>query len=329
MRSSMMHFLPLNLPACHFIYTEEMEGKIAQVIEMIKPKAVICGTTRHPSPDREFLYYARLFNVRSVAVLDEWYLYRCRFYSDSEIQSMNFPDVIALPDGRALCEAINEGLPSDRCHATGSPSLSRLWELGEMWRKHPPPVPSVVGEGITLTFISETHAEDYGRTPGDSGLMGDYIGYTELTVRDSILDVLAGLDKKITFIEKKHPAAKDVLPPGNIPANVDYRVAGDVDTWELCVHSDLVIGMRSMALLEAHLLGCTVVSYQPGLVDDERCAAVRLGLVPGLREPDELINWIEGVVHTPNNSPHLERPWFARADAASRIVDLSLGVASA
>ena len=326
-RSSLLHLFPPRTPAHRLLLLEDVEGNIEPTLASNVPSAVICGTTRHESPDRDFLRCARQAGVRSVAVVDEWYNYLYRFSTSGQHDPSCLPSVIALPDEQAVREAVAEGLPVGLCQATGSPSLAATWERGKQWQVTPPQVPAVLAGARNcpvITFLSETHALDYGRGPGESGLMGAYIGYTETTVRDLILETLSRLPNDVVFVEKPHPSAQEVELPAHIPGNIDYRLARDATTWELCAHSDAVVGMRSIALLEARLLGCNVASFQPGLIGTERCTAVRLGLVPGLRACDELRNWLLVAMKEPGAQVPAKRPFFARADAADRIVQLAL-----
>lgn len=310
-------------------FAEDVEGKVESLLAAVSPTAVICGTTCHPSVDRDFLSCAKRRDVRSIAVVDEWYNYVYRFSSNSQNVLSCLPSIIALPDAQAVCEAVSEGIPVDLCHATGSPSLADIWNRGRLWQTTPPQSP-VVMEGVNgrtvIVFLSETHALDYGKRPGDSGLMGDYLGYTEIMVRDLIMNVLSLFPSEFVFIDKLHPSAYETEIPSGVPANVEYRATRDAPTLEVCAHSDAVIGMRSMALLEAGLLGCNVVSFQPGLIGVEQCSAVRLGFVKGLHTSEELYSWLcEKKMKAQTGVFFDAPPPFACAEAAKKIIQLALG----
>lgn len=327
-RSSLLHLLPQNLPEFHLLLAENVGKNIETTFESISPSVVICGTTRHSSLDRDFLSHANQVGTHSVAIVDDWFNYRYRFSTDQGDEFANLPAVIALPDEQAVREAIVEGLPAQLCYPTGSPSLAAIWDLGKHWLELPPQLPSVLqgaGHRPVVTFLSETHALDYGSRPGESGMIGAYIGYTEVMVRDLILDTFSSLSHDVLFVEKPHPSVKSTDMPHGVPCNVEYHQVRDVPTLELCFHSDAVLGMRSMALLEARLLGCNAVSYQPGLIGVEQCSAVRLGMVEGLRSSDSLLAWLRSTLKSSNTQTLLDRPFFARADAARRVVQLATG----
>jgi len=306
---------------------EDLVGGIEPFIRELRPSAVICGTTRYDSPDREAIALARKDGVPCVAVVDEWYNYFMRFSSGDDAKLPVFPDAIAVADEFARREAISEGIPQEICHATGSPSLALIAELGGAWRESPPAVPEAVGgaAGATVvTFLSETHSSDYGTSPGEIGPLGLFIGYTEQSVCHSILEALGRLPGKFVFVYRPHPSEPDFSKPKALPENVEFRMARDVPLHPLCYHSDLIFGMRSMAILEAALIGCRAASFQPGLLGPQVCTAVRLGLVPLLVDPSSLSGWIaENGFKKGRREALSPRPDFARDDAADNILRLA------
>ena len=328
--SILVSLLPPETEAYEILTVEDCMDEMEATVERVDPIAVICGTTCYPnSAELVFLQCARRRGICGVAVVDEWYNYRQRFATGSELRPLVLPDVIALPDERAVREAVSEGLPVERCVAAGSPALADVWEKGERWRVEPPGLPGVLA-GTTdrpvFVFMSETHAADNGGALGESGLLGDYLGYTETIVRDVLLELLSGLGEDVVFVEKLHPTAPTSVTPTRVPTNVDFRVARS-ETLELAAHCSAVIGMRSMALLEAKLLGCHVASFQPGLIGAERCTAVRLGLVRSISDRKEMGAWLLAALSSPREQTPSERPYFAHAAAAASIVQLTLGFA--
>lgn len=305
------------------MFIEDLAGGIEACIREVKPSAIICGTTCYESPDREALALAGRLGVPGVAVVDEWYNHLLRF---STRAGRAFPDAIAVPDDFARREAIAEGVPPEICHATGSPSLALIADLGEVWRGSPPALPGAMKgtEGATVvTFLSETHSADYGESPGHSGPLGPFLGYTEQSVCRSILETLGRLPGKFVFLYRPHPAETGFPEWPGHPANVECRMVRSGPLHPLCHHSDLVLGMRSMAILEAALIGCRVASFQPGLLGPQVCTAVRLGMVPLFGDAASLSEWInENRSKDAHRKARGPRPDFARPDAADNILRL-------
>ena len=302
---------------------------LAGLLAELRPVACICGTTRFVSPDRLLVQAARAAGVRSVVVLDEWFNYRHRFEDPATGELVYLPDAVAVQDRQAREEAAAEGVPAHICHITGSPALAELTRRARLLAAAPPKPPEILGDGAqrpVMTFLSETHAADYGTGPDSPGRLGPFIGYTEITVRQAILEALRRLGERVILVEKLHPAAPDKRDTGlDIPANVDFRSTRKTDLWTLLWHSTAVIGMRSMALLEAGILGCEALSFQPGLIGPEQCTAVRLGLIPKMDQPGEMESWLaarlgpqagrQRIIHVPD---------FAEDGAADRVINLAL-----
>jgi hypothetical protein len=299
------------------------------LLKKVRPRACICGTTRFVSPDRLLVQAARAAGVRSVVVLDEWFNYRLRFEDPDTGELVYLPDAVAVQDRQAHAGAVAEGVPAHICHITGSPALAELTRRARGLAAAPPMAPEILGNGAqrpVITFLSETHAADYGTGPDSPGRLGPFIGYTEITVRQAILEALRRLGERVILVEKLHPAAADKRETGvDIPENVDFRSTRETDLWALLWHSAAVIGMRSMALLEARILGCEALSFQPGLIGPQQCTAVRLGLIPRLDQPDEVESWLASRLgRQAGRQRIIFTPDFARDGAADRVINLAL-----
>jgi hypothetical protein len=300
---------------------------LASILKNRRPHACICGTTRYLSPDRLLVQAAKEEGIRTVVVLDEWFNHRLRFEDPDTGELAYLPDAIAVQDQQAREGAVAEGLPAAICHITGSPALAELTQRARLLAAAPSPAPEVladVGDRPVVTFLSETHAADYGTGPHCPGRFGPFIGYTEVTVRQAILEVLARLGEPVTFIEKLHPAAGKQDIGFWIPETVDFRSILKTDLWALMWHSNLVIGMRSMALLEASILGCEAVSFQPGRLGPELCTAVRLGVIPRMERQEELAAWLAPRLNRKTKQRVIRQYGFARSDAADLVLDLAL-----
>jgi hypothetical protein len=270
------------------------EAAAVRILKETSPVAVVCGTTRYLSPERFLITAARRISIRSIALLDEWFNYYARFQKEGRLAYL--PDIICCQDEQARQEAANEGIPVDRLSVTGSPALSILTFKAEKFLCEPPDLPVFIRDEVRpiIIFIHESHSVDYGSKPGESGRLGKFIGYTEQTVRQDIFDTLKKIGKSCTVIEKLHPAYSEnkLTPLGD--EVVKWITLPKADLWPLLWHSDLVIGMRSIALLESAILGCATVSYQPNLIGPQLCTAVRLKLIHGIESKDELYRWING-----------------------------------
>jgi hypothetical protein len=303
-----------------------------RLFDQLRPDVYLCGRTRYPGAERRLISTARCLGIPSTLVLDEWFNYRLSIL-DEDGRAAFIPDRICCPDDQAFAEAVADRLPEDRLVVTGSPALSMLADQCVAFAQTPPPVPSLLAEDClhpVITFLSETHGDDYGCGPEERGPLGPYLGYSEHSVRGELMDVLSALGQSCTVIEKLHPSAteKEQPPPGN--PNVHWQVTGHQALWPLMWHSDLVVGMRSMALLQAAVMSKTAISYQPNLRGPDQCTASRLGLVDKGRHIGDLEVWLRSHCVEALDSacrPPL-RPAFAHPDAAKRVLAVALGQAA-
>ena len=303
-----------------------------QLFDQVKPDAYLCGRTRYPGAERRLIGTARRLGIPSTLVLDDWFNYRLSILDESG-QAAFIPDRICCPDDQALAEAAADGLPQDRLVVTGSPALALLADQCTAFARTPPPAPSFLAEDCSrpvITFLSETHGDDYGCESGDRGPLGPYLGYSEHSVRRELMDALSALGRSCTVVEKLHPRAAEggEPPPGD--SKVHWRVTARQALWPLMWHSDLVVGMRSMALLEAAVMGKTAMSYQPDLRGPDLCTAGRLGLVDKGRHIGDLEGWLRGSCAEAGGGalhPPL-RPAFAHPGGADRVLAVALGQAA-
>jgi hypothetical protein len=297
------------------------DADVAREFDRRRPDVVICGTTAYRDLEVTVIAEAHRRGIPSLAIVDERYGYTARFSLGGRLQ---FPTAIGLMDARAVEEAIAEGVPAGICHATGSPGLAAIAATRDRFAAHPPacPVPST---RPIVTFVSETVAACYGTSAATPGPLGPFLGYTEDSVRADLLAAFGEMGADVVLVEKVHPAAESipaVVEGGPVP----HLVVRSADLPALLWHSRLVIGMRSMAVLEAALLGAPALSYQPGLRVPQRCTAVLLGAAPCVTTKGELIAWCRATLAAPPGA-RLPVPSSARADAAGRVFDLARAVA--
>lgn len=294
------------------------------------PDRILVGTTVRPSLERELILYGRHRGIPSFVIVDERYGYRRRF-ADEKGDLCCVPGLIMVMDEECARDAVAEGIPLARLRVTGSPVLSYLTYQHAVLRERVRGLVYPLSTGWRLvTFISETFGRDNGRGPGQRGLLGSFLGFTEETVRRDVLDALREIGQPVVLLERLHPSDESEAREIQESSTLVWKQIQGGDLWKLLMQSDAVIGMRSIALLEAGLLGCRVASYQPNLIGENNCAAVRYGLAARLETRHELREWLkENVSAEPRYvAPPAGLP-FIRADAADRVADLVLGSATA
>jgi hypothetical protein len=223
--------------------------------------------------------------------------------------------MICCPDEQAYQEAIEEGLPSAQLQVTGSPVFAATFDRQEKFRKISPKRPSITcpsEAGPVIVFLSEIiHQSSELHSPPELVKSGQSDpGYTEHSVREDLKDILKATFRTCTVIEKLHPSAQPETYSVLASPGVDWRATQDADLDSLFWWADLVVGMRSAALIEARLLGTPTISFQPNLIGKNRCTAVRKRLIPCFSTKNDLQIWLQ------NRALHSEKEFIARPEFA-------------
>ena len=264
------------------------------ILSKIKPNILFCGTARlSESPENLLIKAAEKLNIFSIAYIDEWYNYKNRFF-DKNTGNLHLPNKIAVNDKLAKFEATQEGIPNDRCVITGSPALERIIKKYQKYLNNNPSFPDyLTNDRIIITFLSETHSKDFGEKPGESGISGSYLGYTEEIVLNDLILALKNVNKKCYLIEKIHPSDSRDYCKKVINDNITHISIKDCDLSILLWYSHLIIGMTSISLLESAFMNKPIISYQPNLVGKNNCTASRLGAIDMVNNNTEFNQWID------------------------------------
>ena len=286
----------------------------------LSPDVILCGRAiNQNSMERLLNSSAQSLGIPTVTIIDEWYDYRANF--SDELGVTTWPDVVCCPDSQAKYEAVIEGLPRNILKITGSPALSSLFDQREKYKCSPPKnLDTLTQNSIRpiIVFISEVISDGSVTDYPQGGGNADRIGYDENIVRSDIFEALSEVFKFCTVLEKPHPRAAYKKTKAISDRNVNWQIAMGQDLHSLCWWADIVIGMRSMGLFEAAILGKATISYQPNLKGKNRCTAVRKELIPCCRSIDSLKTWLKQCPQAQGDL-FVGRPDYARKGAAAAV----------
>ena len=215
--------------------------------------------------EKRLIAAANLIGLPSLSVLDFWSNYRARFF-DTQTQRFCLPTRIVVPDDRAKLEMMADGIPKYVIIVTGQPAFDRLmgWtaEKRAICRSEVRSELGLRSSDRLLVFASQPLTELYG---GEQACLQE-LGYTEETVfsvvqKSTQICRLKSSDS-ITTVVCPHPREAveswqlrmrdPSICPNPIPRS----------TLELAIASNLLVGMTSIVLLEASLVGVHVLSIQ-------------------------------------------------------------------
>ena len=121
-------------------------------------------------------------------------------------------------------------------------------------------------------------------------------GYTEKTIITKLLAALESVNYpgKIDLVIKLHPkndldAMRMFIKRASLPKLVSISLTKTTPLQKLILISDLIIGMYSMGLIEAYLLGKPIMSVQIGLRQEDEFILSRRGVTQTIRSSRKLI----------------------------------------
>lgn len=238
--------------------------------------------------EHAFIDAARQMEITSLALLDFWSNYSQRF-SELPGDLRYLPDTIAVMDSLACEEMAKEGFPRQRLVVTGQPAFDSLESALETFdSKRREAVLSECGapaDSWLVFFASQPLREFYG-PPQSAG----YLGFDEHTVLQSLVASLATLQhetgRAIVLVVRPHPR-EGKIQISSPDLRVHVTAEGRNADWLLA--ADLVVGMNSVVLMEACLLGCPVVSLQPGLSKPDCLPSNRWGASTPVYKQDRIL----------------------------------------
>jgi len=230
----------------HFWYEIASEkSDIEAKLTSFEPDLILYGTGWQNHLEYHFLNYAKAHNLPSIAFLDHWTNYRERFGYPEKNWENNLPSFIAAHDQTSFDKAKGLGLPN--VIAIKNYALrTQLKEAQSVLANMP--------ENDTLLFLSEPTAKVAERSFGNAYGWG----FTEKEVFEDILTCKALFECKNILI-RLHPSdtpeAYQAIDP-----NATFSHA---TLLEDIAHAKVVIGIDTVALYTAYLLGKYAISYIP------------------------------------------------------------------
>jgi hypothetical protein len=230
--------------------------------------------------EKRFLLAGRTLPIPSLAVLDYWSNYRVRF-SDASGALTGLPDKIAIMDEQARREMREVGFEDERLVVTGQPAFDRLAGVRRRCaHDERESLRSRLGLPTTdllVLFASQPISSVFGKDAS----CPLYPGYTEQDVLEQLVSALkriaARAGKPMTLLIRPHPRETDWPVRSGTDHGLRTILSPRGDAVDELLAADLVVGMTTVLLVEACLLGCVVVSLQPNLRLDDTLPTNRQG----------------------------------------------------
>jgi len=232
-------------------------GAADALIDTAGPQVMIFATSVKDTAALTLARAAARRGISTIHVLDSWTMYRQRLANDGG--PMLVPSIYAVIDEIAAQGAVADGIPRAIVRITGQPALDNAG-----WRATADSAAQSSDGRVQLLFVSEPAAADH----GSSAQAPFYRGYTEATVLALLCAALQPLADHVALKLLPHPREN----PKDLEANWRAHkgaLTGDVlpqhGLGNGLARFDAVVGMGSILLYQAWVLGKPVLSLQPGL----------------------------------------------------------------
>ncbi|CUH94424.1 hypothetical protein P22_0490 [Propionispora sp. 2/2-37] len=240
----------------------EVIQKLHSLLHTESLLGLVTGTSWGNDFELQMIAACKAAKVPTISILDYWTNYQTRF--KNELGQLIYPDYYVVMDSIAAREAVQAGVPSGIIKVLGHPGLDQYVIL-------PRKRSNLAEARKKILFLSQPL----------SNLYGSDLGYTEQQVIEDCLRMFCSHDNYIFHI-KFHP--KDNADFQQQYSN--FAVQGNIT--ELISAHDVIIGMNTMGLLHAVLMGIPSISYQPNLCKADMCITNKLGLTKLIHSYNEL-----------------------------------------
>ena len=271
---------------------------------------LVVGTSELPNAFGHILVAeARVLGLPSVGVVDMEVNSENRFRGGSKNPLRYSPDWLIVADEETRIAFVGLGFHQKRVFVSGHPHLDvvrakrRVLENQDQDWLRKQSFPTAPGDRPIWLFLAEGidqlrpnesfRSEDYtlhGR--GDSD-------FRACIVIQEILDLRQSIRPLPWVVLRLHPRNK-VSQFAQIKKEVD-QICKDGDVLPLLWSADLVLGMTSMALFEAYILGRPHLSVLPREVESQWLFSLKQGLTPYVTNSKNLAKRLKGNLQIPES----------------------------
>lgn len=253
------------------------------------PKLVIVGTSENPDTfGFELISASKRAGIPAVGVIDAAGNADYRFRGRSDHALYYAPDWLIVPDPWTRDAYVALGYPADKVAPCGHPHNDRLLDTRASFEKigqkqlKKKIFPGCCEGKPVVVFVSEVstglNPDQYKRSSGYT--LAGRGGSEDRTaiVLEEFLDAMEFLAERPYLVLRMHPKnTKEELAP--FLKDFDCISQGG-DPLELVFAADLVVGMTTMLLQEAAIMGTQTLSIVPRASETASLPTVRAGITP-------------------------------------------------
>ncbi len=275
---------------------EYKEGKLFPIEKLIKNYSLlIVGTSENIySTSFRLIDNAKKYNVRTIAIVDSGFNAAYRFKGSSNDPNRYAPDYLLIPDEWSKSLYLDLGYKDENLFIVGHPMFDDITINDPKSKVRERILPKESLKNIVIVFISElsTGLDPKVFVKNDNyTLKGRGISKlrTEI-VAEELLDSIdqlerLGFNRPYTILRRHPKETKADLK--NISQEFDY-ISKVEDPIELVYSADIVIGMSSILLNQAYIIGTESVALLPEVNSDVLLPSVRSGEIRIIDKAEDL-----------------------------------------
>jgi hypothetical protein len=235
----------------------------------------------------------------TLSVLDFWSNYEARLSFPASTGFGALVGQLAVVDDAMKDELLQAGAPAEKLVITGSPAFDITLAQRGTWRP----------AGRRILFVSQPLESLYGRS----------LGYTERDVLEALASVAA--EAKAELVIRPHPR-EDAAALESLAKSLsrEARLDSARDLIDAVREARVVVGMTTMALVHAALLGAVTYSVQLDRVGDDPLATNRVGLTLPITTRAELRKRVFDALAAPVDGAQPPLPLGWAPGATARVV---------
>jgi len=260
-----------------------------ELLSRIKPRLVIVGTAVNPETfGFELISAATTAGISTLGVVDAFGNADYRFRGHTDNPLYYAPEWLAVPDQWTKEAYVELGYPADRLAVCGHPHYDYVLDTAARLRKQDRQrsrerlFPGNHNNAPVVLFIAEIST---GINPSQCSCTPDYSlngsgTYTDRTgiVLEEFLEALSLCEQEYFLVLRLHPKnTREELAPF---LKYFHQVSQAEPPLPLVFAADLAVGMTSMLLLEAAILGRPTLSIVPREDEKTLLPTIRLNITP-------------------------------------------------
>lgn len=267
------------------------------ILNKTKPHLLIVGTSENPDTfGFKLLQTAHILGIKTLGVVDALGNADYRFRGQTDNPLAYAPEWLIVPDQWTKTAYTSMGYSPDHIGVCGHPHYDYVLDTaarleGEEKRQYRRRIlPDNLKDSPVIVFVSEIST---GLNPGKYSRSPDYTlqgrgkltGRTEI-VLEEFLDALTVLEQRPYLVLRMHPknTGKELA---SFLKCFDY-VSQKEDPLDIIYTSDLVVGMTSMLLMEAAIMGKKTLSIVPRDCEKRSLPTIITGITPCVTTRKEL-----------------------------------------